>query len=334
MPDTSPYQIEPLQSQENEPTPYEIPVDAVVTDEGLSNTMRIIVTAILGVLLLISEFPLGTYLSSSDSYQGVNATLDSQKTTALGLAATSTAASVAVSAVPDDVGTPIAEQLADLSGKLMVVLAVIYFEKFLLTTFGFLGFRIFVPIGLALFIWYLWTRRSWNPRSVILIWGAKLLVVGVAMATLVPVSTALTDAINTQYQTSQQAEAAVQATDEATQDVADSTSSDQDTSANQSFLDMLGSAVSNGVNALASGAEDAAKTVGSQLNSLIDAVAVSIVTACLVPMAVLFVYIWIIKLLTGADLTGYVAKAQAGAAGTVAKAQNGVRAAKKSLKRQ
>ena len=50
--------------------------------------------------------------------------------------------------------------------------------------------------------------------------------------------------------------------------------------------------------------------MGEQLNSLVDAVAMSIVTSCLVPLAVLLLYFWLIKLFTGADLTGYVSKAQ------------------------
>mgnify|MGYP001645385305 FL=1 len=60
--------------------------------------------------------------------------------------------------------------------------------------------------------------------------------------------------------------------------------------------------------------------MGAQLNTLIDAVAVSIVTSCLVPMAVLLVYFWLIKLFTGADLTGYVTKAPAVSSGSMRRA--------------
>ena len=89
-----------------------------------SKRTRVIVTVVLVVLVLISAFPVATHFSSPETYADVNQTLDGQKSTALGLVATATTASVAVSAIPDDVGTPIANQLADLSGKLAVVLAI------------------------------------------------------------------------------------------------------------------------------------------------------------------------------------------------------------------
>lgn len=290
---------------------------------GMSGSRaRAIVTALLAVLLLASEFPLGTYLSTQDAYGGTNATLDGQKSTALGLVATATAASVTVTAITDDVGTPIAEQLADLSGKLVVVLSVIYLEKFLMTTFGLIGFRVFVPIGLGTLIAWLWTRRDWAPRPMLFVWGVRLMVVGVALATLVPVSAGLADVINAQYQSSQQVDKAVQATDTAVQgmsDNADGTAS-QNHSEGGGLFDMLGLAASSGIDALASGAKDAASAVGAQLNTLIDAVAVSIVTSCLVPMAVLLVYFWLIKLFTGADLTGYVTKAPAVSSGSMRRA--------------
>lgn len=320
MPSTAQKRMETLSPRTKMPATLEDPMGPVGPDDEPAPRTRLIVTVVLAALLLVSEFPLGMYLSSTDAYSNVNATLDSQKTTAMGLVATATAASVAVTAIPDDVGTPIGEQLADLSGKLVVVLSVIYLEKFLLTTLGLIGFRIFVPVGLAMVIGWLWAHRSWGPRPVLFVWGVKLMVVGVALATLVPVSAGLTDAINTQYRASQQVEAAVQATDEATQSVSDGTASEQDTSDSQNLLDVLGSAVSSGIDALASGAQEAAGTVASQLNKLIDAVAVSIVTSCLVPMAVLLVYFWLIKLFTGADLSGYVTKAQAGVGGAIKRA--------------
>lgn len=303
--------VEELEVSEPE---YIEPQESRNSSFELSKRARVIVTAVLVVLAIVSAFPLATHFSSPETYAGVTQTLEGQKSTALGLVATATTASVAVSAIPDDVGTPIANQLADLSGKLAVVLAIIYLEKFLLTTFGLIAFRYFVPAGIALLCLWLWLRGRWNPSRVLFVWGVKLLVVALALATLVPVSAGLTQTITNQYQTSLAAEEASQEANETSETVYEDNTS-QDTGENQNILEMLGSAISSGVDALASGAADAANAVGEQLNKLIDAVAVSIVTSCLVPLAVLLLYLWLIKLFTGADLTGYVSKAQ-GAAGS------------------
>ena len=275
----------------------------------MSRRARVIVTVVLAVLALVSAVPVATHFSAPEAYTSVNETLDSQKSTALGLVATATTASVAVSAIPDDVGTPIANQLADLSGKLAVVLAIIYLEKFLLTTFGLIAFRWFVPAGILFLCLWMWLRGRWSPSRVLFVWGVKLLVVALALVTLVPVSTGITQNITIQYQTSLLAEKASQEANQTSETVYED-NTNQDTEESQNILEMLGSAISSGVDALASGAADAANAVGEQLNSLVDAVAMSIVTSCLVPLAVLLLYFWLIKLFTGADLTGYVSKAQ------------------------
>ena len=124
-----------------------------------------------------------------------------------------------------------------------------------------------------------------------------------------PVSTGITQNITIQYQTSLLAEKASQEANQTSETVYED-NTNQDTEESQNILEMLGSAISSRVDALASGAADAANAVGEQLNSLVDAVAMSIVTSCLVPLAVLLLYFWLIKLFTGADLTGYVSKAQ------------------------
>lgn len=311
--------VEELEVSEPE---YMVPQQSGNRPFELSKRARVIVTAVLVVLAIVSAFPLATHFSSPETYSGVTQTLEGQKSTALGLVATATTASVAVSAIPDDVGTPIANQLADLSGKLAVVLAIIYLEKFLLTTFGLIAFRCFVPAGIALLCLWLWLRGRWSPSRVLFVWGVKLLVVALALATLVPVSAGLTQTITNQYQTSLAAEEASQEANETSETVYEDNTS-QDTEENQNILEMLGSAISSGVDALASGAADAANAVGEQLNKLIDAVAVSIVTSCLVPLAVLLLYLWLIKLFTGADLTGYVSKAQ-GAAGSAVRGAGSV----------
>ena len=229
-----------------------------------------IVTVVLAVLALVSAVPVATHFSAPETYTSVNETLDSQKSTALGLVATATTASVAVSAIPDDVGTPIANQLADLSGKLAVVLAIIYLEKFLLTTFGLIAFRWFVPAGILFLCLWMWLRGRWSPSRVLFVWGVKLLVVALALVTLVPVSTGITQNITIQYQTSLLAEKASQEANQTSETVYED-NTNQDTEESQNILEMLGSAISSGVDALASGAADAANAVGEQLNSLVDA---------------------------------------------------------------
>ena len=159
---------------------------------------------------------------------------------------------------------------------------------------------------------WLWLRERWGSSRILFVWGVKLIIVAVALVTLVPMSTGITKTINEQYEASL-AEETSQKADE-TNAATSEQSGNEDADEGKSPLEALGDAISSGADALASGAEGAVAAVGEQLNGLIDAVAVRIVTSCLVPLVVLLLYAWVIKLFTGADLTGYLSKAQ-GAAG-------------------
>ena len=68
------------------------------------------------------------------------------------LAAASTAASAALSAILGDAATPISVKLADLSGSFLIVLSAIYLEKYLVTITGYASFGVLIPLACGLFI--------------------------------------------------------------------------------------------------------------------------------------------------------------------------------------
>lgn len=68
------------------------------------------------------------------------------------LTAASTAASAAVSALPGDTGSAIAEKLADLTSDFLIVLCAIMLEKYLLTITGYAVFRFILPAVCVLLI--------------------------------------------------------------------------------------------------------------------------------------------------------------------------------------
>ena len=97
---------------------------------------KFFVIALLVIAGIVSAWPLRQVFSSPDTYAATIATLDEKKANVLAMVAASTTASVAITAVPDDVGTPIAEKLMDLSSNLMLITAIIYLEKYLPTISG------------------------------------------------------------------------------------------------------------------------------------------------------------------------------------------------------
>ena len=275
---------------------------------------KAIIAAVLAAVALVSLIVFANIASNPETYTGIIGTLDEKKGNVMVLATTTTAASAAISALPNDMGTPIADKLVDFSSYFMVILAVIYLEKFLLTTLGFLGFGILIPVACALFAVAVFLRRGTLTRVNLQRLGTKLAAFGLALALVVPVSVWLTDNVDATFDESLAASNA--AAQEATEQLEENTQEQA-----QEDLGLLGgiaNAVQDGWNGLTQGAQQALDSLGEQLNTMIDTLAVMIVTSCLIPLLVLILFLQLVKIITGLDFGG--ATAVMGAARTKGRA--------------
>ena len=83
------------------------------------------------LIALLSVFVLSGPASSPDLHGSTLAALEEKQTTVLELSAASAAASAAITLIPGDVATPIADKLADLSSHFLLVLCAVFLEKYL-----------------------------------------------------------------------------------------------------------------------------------------------------------------------------------------------------------
>ncbi len=275
---------------------------------------KAIIAAVLAAVALVSLIVFANIASNPETYTGIIGTLDEKKGNVMVLATTTTAASAAISALPNDMGTPIADKLVDFSSYFMVILAVIYLEKFLLTTLGFLGFGILIPVACALFAVAVFLRRGTLTRVNLRRLGTKLAAFGLALALVVPVSVWLTDNVDATFDESLAASNA--AAQEATEQLKES--AQEQAQEDQGLLGGIASAVQEGWNGLTQGAQQALDSLGDQLNTMIDTLAVMIVTSCLIPLLVLILFLQLVKIITGLDFGG--ATAVMGAARTKGRA--------------
>lgn len=216
------------------------------------------------------------------------------------LTAASTAASAAISLIPGDGGTPIAEKLADLSSYFLVVICAIYLEKYLVTITGYAAFSILIPLACVLFsAYFLWKRDSFR------ILAEKLLLFGIAVYLVIPASVKVADMIDATYQSSIEStiDSAKQATDEIEADTEENTngtvSSDGSKSTESTSKKGLLSGIVSKVEETVTGAT---KNVETVLNRFIEALAVMLVTSCLIPIFVLVFFVWLVKMLLGVNL--------------------------------
>ena len=94
-----------------------------------------IIAAVLLVAGLVSAFAISRWQSSPDTHAASIQYLDEKQETVMKLTAASTAASVAVSALPGDTGDAVSQKLMDLNSKFLIVLCAVMLEKYLLRDF-------------------------------------------------------------------------------------------------------------------------------------------------------------------------------------------------------
>jgi len=254
----------------------------------MNNTVsKVIIILSLIAIALFSFFPVAARYTDPARYTDYTASIDDKTETVLKLMAVSTLTSTGITAIPGDTATPIAEKLADFSEYFLLILCVLYAEKYLLTIIPYGVFRGLVPIVCFLFA----AGRVWNPRALDK-QGWKLFLMGIALLLVIPLSVRTSDMI---YATYQESIDSTIASAEALTGEAEQLAEEEETGVFSKIKGLLTETKDSLV--------DKASTV---LNRFVETLAVMIVTSCLIPILVLLFFIWVIKQLTGVDLGGYM----------------------------
>lgn len=249
---------------------------------------KLAAAALLLALALVSFFPVAQKMSQPQTFSHAIESLDKKQETVLELTAASTAASAAITLLPGDAATPIAEKLADLSGYFLIVLCAIFLEKYLLTITAGAAFRVLLPLACVLLAASLFFYRD-TLRMI----AKKLALFGLALVLIIPTSVWVSDTIEDTYR------ASIGATIESAKQTTDAIGEATDDNADSDTKTGLFSKVTEGISSAATAAVDKLKSV---LNDFLEALAVMLVTSCLIPVLVLVFFVWLVKLFLGVDL--------------------------------
>lgn len=294
------------------------------------NKQKCITAVILLLVAILSITVIGKYASAPENHQKTIASLDEKKQTVMELTAASTVTSALITLLPGDTATPIAEKMADVSGYLLVVLCAIYLEKYLVTITGYVAFTYLIPIACGLWILNLAFENA-TVRKL----AAKLAVFGLAISLVVPASVKISDLIGDTYQA--QIEATIEDAKN-TQSILENSGVVDDTNATETtgtteasetvtgnvqekennnsgsvsnIFDWAKDAISGAKDSVANvvenvtiSTEELVQKVENSLNHFIEAVAVMIITSCVIPMLVLLLFFWMVKIVLDVDLSG------------------------------
>ncbi len=241
---------------------------------------KLAAAGVLLVVALVSALWLARVTSDPAFHASSIAALDEKKVTVMELTAATAAGSVAISAVPGDATTPIANQISELSGYLLIVVGAIMLEKLLLSLTCYAAFQLLIPIACVLGIVYLFAHVEWCR-----VLARKLALFGVVICLIVPASIQVTRIVDETFQIQQTVDDAEQAVEQPA-----------DTGGEEgNWFSQIGEAITGTVS-------DAVDQAEAALSRFIDAVAALLITTCVIPVAVLLFFIWVTKLIFGIEL--------------------------------
>lgn len=247
----------------------------------------IIGTVILIVVSLVSIFGVSPIVRKPEFHKNSLSVLEEKERKVTVLTASAVAAAVGLAAIPGDVTTPIANEILDLTSKLAIVIGAIFLEKILLSLTGYLTFSFLIPISCILFAVYLFTKKDVLKRL-----SLKLVAFGLIIFMVVPISVTVSNLIEKANET--EFNSFIQEANDLGSETSEEDTSEEESnsgwSAFTSKVKDVGSTISNG----ATKALEKGKKV---LTDFIDKIAVLIITSCVIPIAVLFGIVWIVKII-------------------------------------
>ena len=246
---------------------------------------KCLAVALLVLLAVISFFVIADKTSQPDTFAGTAESIDAKVETVLKLTATSSLASVGVSAIPGDTATPIADKLADFTEYFLLILCVLYSEKYLLSIIGLGVFKIVIPLACLAGIITVVKGNEFTKKLAV-----KAVLIGLAIFIVIPASVGVSDLVYDRYQNS------IDSAIESAEELSDETSAFTDNSADADVVSSILSKISESVDSLT-------EKASSVLYRFVESLAVMLVTACVIPLLVLLFFLWLVKLITGREIT-------------------------------
>ena len=197
--------------------------------------------------------------------------------------------STALAAIPGDATIPLANQIMDLSSYLLIVIGVIFLEKILLTLTGYVSFTFLIPIACLLYCIYIYSKKDILKKV-----SVKLCTFGIIIFLVVPISIQTSNLIeNTYNETIENAK-----NTEITSNDKTNTESN-DNNEESGFLSKFKNSVSN----LGENVSELVNKGEKELSKFIDAIAVLLITSCVIPIIVLIFLVWIVKIIFGVKIS-------------------------------
>lgn len=241
---------------------------------------KVLISVVLILIACISIFFFARWASSNENFASIQTSIDQKAQRVLGMSASAAAVSTGLSFLPEDIGSPISQEIADLSGYFLLILCILYTEKNLLALIGAAVFKYVIPFVCCLLIGVQFLN-SQQLRN----FATKLLILSLAVYFMIPGSIVLSDAI---YENHKEI---IEITESEAQEINGDLDKLYENESSGNATGLLGKAKAAVSSAINKG--------GEILNRFIESIAVFIVTTCVIPILLLAFFLWLIDKFIG-----------------------------------
>lgn len=250
----------------------------MLSEKNAALWVRILILVLAAVF---SFFIAASMLPETGFVQGSLESLEESSDMVMKFSAVTLSTSLAISALPDDFATPLAESLSDMNIYFIAILVVLFFEKLLLQYGVKLAFVILIPAACAIGVLFVATQRGLLKGLAI-----RLCILGLAVALVVPCSTHLTD-----YVAADLMDYVSETIEETENDAGKLSEAMEDSSGEKTIFERLSDLFHTAVNSVS----DLMAYFQNTIRRCMNAIAILILTNCLMPLLTLFVLKWILR---------------------------------------
>lgn len=249
----------------------------------MTKSIKLVCIVVALVIAVTSATFVTAKYASVSGHEGTIAYLDEKKDDVVKITAGSAVVATTLALVPVKATDPLANKILDLTGYGVIIMSAIFLEKYLLTTICYVAFRIIIPIACLLFI-----AAVLLSKGDLLKFSCKLAVAALIFAMIIPGGAMLGKSVDATYKdvisTSIDTAEAVSSGEEINVDKED-----------KGFIAKIKSGIEEASDAV-TGKISQGKTA---LSRMTEGIAVMIVTSCIIPILVVILALWSIRILFG-----------------------------------
>lgn len=243
--------------------------------EPIRNILILVLIGVFSFFVITSWLPDRGFIK--DSIESV----EESSNTVMKFSAATLSTSLAISALPDDFATPLADSLADMNIYFIAILVMLHFEQLLIRYGVKLAFAIAIPAACGIGILAILLKKELLKGI-----AARVAVLGLAVALVVPCSTHITNYVAADLT------AYVENTIADTEDGADKLNEAMDGGTEeQTIFEKLSDLFQTAINDMSNLMTHFQNTIRKCMNSI----AILILTNCLMPIVNFFILKWILK---------------------------------------